>query len=159
MILKFVVNRTELRLGTYDLLQYFHELNQSKGLEEEYTIAMGTDTFMDLTAFKWKKSKEIIKMVGGRFVIKLRGTDDASLVSKSDILERIETTNNTFKNENKDEGGVSSVKLDVKFLSDVVTNVSSSKARETCDEDILASCLDPHVIEYIKEKRLYNFSS
>ena len=139
--------RNSIRVGTIDLLDYLISLNKAKGMEEEFTLAMGADTFMDLTTYKWKRSKDIIRIVGGRFIVKCRESD--TLISTADVLERIERVNNDFRNE------VPSLILDVHINDEAVSSTSSSAAREVSDESELSRYLDVKVIEYIKANELY----
>lgn len=144
--------RSTLRLGTYDLINYLNKQNEANNIEQhEYTLAMGADTFMDLTSFKWRKAKEVIQLVEGRFVVKLRLSDDS--YSESAILERIEEVNESIRKETP------SFQMDVQLLTSAVTGASSSAARETSDEKTLLTLLDEKVVEYIKRNKLYKFAS
>ncbi len=138
-----------MRLGTSDLLDYLLEVNETNVQEEEYTLAMGADTFMDLTSYKWRRPKDIIKMVGGRFVVKLR--DDGDSVTKTDILNRINEVNNDLENE------AISIKLNVRLISEAVSNINSTVARNTTDEKELSRHVDKDVIAYIRANKLYKF--
>ena len=120
-------------------------------MEEEYTFAMGADTFMDLTSYKWKRSKDVVSMIEGRFVVKLRESDN-SMITKASITERIKQVEKDFKKENI------SLKLDVHLNTEGVSSVSSSAARETRDEKVLSSLLNADVVEYIKTNELYKFA-
>ncbi len=142
--------KSRLRLGTFDLIHYLNEQSSLKGVDEEYTIAMGSDTFMDLTSFKWRNSKEVIQLVEGRFVVKPRINDDS--YSESDIWERINSVNDQIKSENP------SFQMNVQLLTNAISDTSSSAARESCDENFLATFLDEMVLEYIKNNRLYKFA-
>jgi len=144
--------KMKLRVGTFDLLDYLDEENRNKGVKEEFTLAMGADTFMDLTTLKkWKKPKEIILMVEGRFVVKLRLGENS--FSESQILERIKTVNRSFQEE------IPSFQMRVELITESSSDTSSTAARETRDEEQLARYLDKNVIDYIKTNNLYMFSS
>lgn len=143
--------KAELRLGTFDLINFLNKQNEIEGINEEYTLAMGADTFMDLTSFKWRNSKEVIQLVEGRFVVKLRLSDDS--YTESEILERIESVKKDIQN------GIPSFEMNVQLLTSAASATSSSAARESCDEKVLATLLDEKVIEYIKMNRLYKFDS
>ena len=143
--------KIKLRVGSSDLLDYLLELNKTKDVEEEYTFAMGADTFMDLTSYKWKRSKDVVSMIEGRFVVKLRESDN-SMITKASITERIKQVEKDFKKENI------SFKLDVHLNTEGVSSVSSSAARETRDEKVLSSLLNADVVEYIKTNELYKFA-
>lgn len=138
-----------MRLGTSDLLDYLLEINETNDEKEEYTLAMGADTFMDLTSYKWRRPRDIIKMVGGRFIVKLR--DDGDSVTKIDILNRINEVNNDLENE------AISIKLNVRLITESVSNITSTAARNTADEKELSRYVDKNVIAYIRANKLYKF--
>ena len=143
--------KIQLRLGTSDLLDYLLEKNKMNNIEEEFTLAMGVDTFMDLTSYKWRRPKDIIQMVEGRFIVKLRNTDDS--VDKREILERISRVNSDLENDKLH------TRMDVHLITEAVSSVSSTAARNTSDEEKLSMHLDQSIIDYIKVNKLYKFSS
>ena len=143
--------KAKLRLGTFDLLNFLNKKNEIEGINEEYTLAMGADTFMDLTSLKWRNAKGVIQLVEGRFVVKLRLSDDS--YTESDLLERIESIKKDIENDTP------SFEMNVQLLTSAASATSSSAARESRDEKVLATLLDEKVIEYIKMNRLYKFDS
>jgi nicotinic acid mononucleotide adenylyltransferase len=171
--------KINLRVGTADLLDMLLEQDHSL----EITLALGADTFMDLTRWKWKRSKDIIQMIEGRMIVFRRifhgdelekvnihhdtattatvtaTVSDAgnnSFISDDEILERIHVVSDILKETcPKVEDHIMMVKL--RCLS----SVSSSVIRRcNCEKDLslLREELDERVLEYIKKNKLYGFS-
>jgi nicotinic acid mononucleotide adenylyltransferase len=90
-------------------------------------------------------------MVEGRFIVKLRNTDDS--VDKREILERISRVNSDLENDKLH------TRMDVHLITEAVSSVSSTAARNTSDEEKLSMHLDQSIINYIKVNKLYKFSS
>ena len=75
--------KSNLRVGTADLLEMLITQEQQQignnGEEEdvqvqvhhatEFSFCLGADTFMDLTDWKWKRSKDVLKLLNGRLVV------------------------------------------------------------------------------------------
>ena len=83
--------KSNLRVGTADLLEMLITQqqqqqqqqqqggNNNNGEEEvqvrvhhastEFSFCLGADTFMDLTDWKWKRSKDVLKLLNGRLVV------------------------------------------------------------------------------------------
>lgn len=127
-----------IRVGTAELLEMLMENEPNTN----FTFALGADTFMDLTNWKWNRSRDVVKFLDGRFVVLYREG-----VAPEDVLkERIETVN-------RDEGGrARMLKLD--YLQDV----SSTMIRSTCDVQALECMVAPRVLDYIVENKLYGFA-
>ena len=74
-----------MRVGTAALL----DLLRIEEPDTEFTFAMGADTFIDLTDWKWKRSKDILKeQLNGRIVVFQRPSNEASSSSSSSVLEQ-----------------------------------------------------------------------
>mmetsp|Transcript_3668 Transcript_3668/g.5390 ORF Transcript_3668/g.5390 Transcript_3668/m.5390 type:complete len:251 (-) Transcript_3668:129-881(-) len=140
------LNETEkmsLRVGTADLLDMF--------LEEEpttdFTFCLGADTFMDLTKWKWRRSKDLLSLLEGRFLVIFRIGDNGECVVDEETLEqqvqKVHTENN---------GNARILRIPT------LTEVSSTLARSSSDETYLSSHVHPAVLEYIKENNMYGFS-
>lgn len=164
-------DKLKLRVGTADLLDMLLEEDDSL----EITLALGADTFMDLTRWKWKRSKDIIRLIEGRMIVFQRifhsgesvqtNVDESthsgnnSWITHEDLLERIEVISDEFKDAHpnlKDQ--IILVKLP--FLS----SVSSSKVRScTTEDDLLVFVeeeqLDRRVFEFITENKLYGMNN
>jgi nicotinic acid mononucleotide adenylyltransferase len=76
--------RSNLRVGTADLLEMLikQEQQQQEGnteeevLHAEFSFCLGADTFMDLTDWKWNRSKDVLKLLDGRLVVVNRKQHD-----------------------------------------------------------------------------------
>lgn len=139
--------KSNLRVGFVDLLQMLIEKNDSC----EFTLALGADTFIDLSRFKWKRSRDIIQMLGGRIVVFQRkgavGVDDIIL------KERIDHMSREFAESLPD------LKCSIRLVElSTLSDISSTAMRSTCDEGVLSSALDSNVLSYIKDKKLFAFS-
>lgn len=114
-------------------------------LEEEentdFTFCLGGDTFLDLTALKWKRSRDVLQLLEGRLVVFARKG------SNIDLKEHVRRVNETE--------GMNAVLLEIPTLTDV----SSSSVRSCKDEETLKQLLSSGVLEYIKENRLYSFAN
>jgi predicted GNAT family N-acyltransferase/nicotinic acid mononucleotide adenylyltransferase len=138
--------RQSLRVGTADLLDMLIEeegQKPSKSYESrvEFSFCLGADTFMDLTSWKWKRSKDVMRLLDGRLiVIHRKGTSN-----ETELQERVQHIN---ANEN---GQV--MFLYVPTLQDI----SSSMARQITNEDELRKIVPPKVVDYIVSNKLYGF--
>lgn len=127
-----------LRVGTADLL----EMLMKQEPETDFSFCLGSDTFMDLTAWKWRRSKDVLRLIDGRLVVLYRkGTKG------SDLHKRIQTVNEM-------EGKGNIILLEIPSLREV----SSTSVRSLADDDKLSDLVSPEVLTYIKEHRLYAFS-
>lgn len=141
-------NRTDeekknLRVGTADLLEM---LLEDEPEATEFSFCLGGDTFLDLTDWKWKRSKDVFELLDGRLVVVNRkeGREEAA---KEALKERVESVNATpLANGNI-------LLLDVPQLEDV----SSSKVRNSTDRDYAQKTLSPKVFEYMIAHKLYGF--
>lgn len=149
--------KSNLRVGTANLLDMLMEKEPST----EFTIAMGSDTFKDLIDLKWKRADDIIHLVNGRFVVFVRKFNDTQNLSESTneihVLQKY-----IQKLHNKLHGEVyrsTDTSLETVSLLQVasLTTVSSSYVRSLSKDNIgqLHSSLQPNVIDYILENRLY----
>ena len=124
-----------LRVGTADLLDMLLEREP----ETDFTFAMGADTFMDLTNWKWQRSRTVLTHLEGRIVVVLRE------VSPMDVTERIQHLN-------RHEGGQARL-----LLVPGRTDVSSTQIRNCHHVPTLETLLVPAVLHYMQEKKLYAF--
>lgn len=97
---------------------------------------------MDLTAWKWRRSKDVLNLLEGRLVVLHRKG-----MTNDDLHSRVDQVN-------KAEGRGNTVLMAVPSLLDV----SSSRVRSTTDEEILSTMLSLDVLEYIKRNKLYAFA-
>jgi len=154
-----------LRVGTADLLEMFMETENGEKDDDtprtktEFSFCLGADTFMDLTDWKWKRSKDVLRLLEGRLLVvnrkqetttggesnnNLRAIDKSSLES---LRKRIDDINATpLANGNI-------ALLDVPSLDDV----SSSKIRNAKDKSLVKHMLSPKVLDYVNANNLYGF--
>ena len=120
--------------------------------DSDFSLALGTDTFVDLTCCKWRRSEDILRLINGRvLVINRKIENDAKISSSTHITEsRIQKVNEKFA-DNK----VHAMNIYIPSLS----SVSSSLVRSSKDSKILAGCLIPSVLSYIEQKQLYAFAN
>ena len=149
--------KSSVRVGTADLLDML--------LDEEpnanFSFALGADTFMDLTTFKWRRSHDVLDLLGGRLVVIYRQTENAeSRYCEKDLQERIDTVNKERHRDVRghDEKGAASADGPAMLFKPDLQAISSSLARSTTDEAQLALLLEPKVLQYIKEKQFYAFA-
>ncbi|GBG27739.1 Hypothetical Protein FCC1311_039622 [Hondaea fermentalgiana] len=114
-------------VGTFDVLQHLRSLPENQDIE--LTLALGGDTCKDLLEGKWKKSNEILALT--KIVVFPRHGE--SLPQHDNF--------------------------DIHIYDQAPTKgTSSTKAREACETgnfDALAKIVEPSVLAYIREKRLY----
>ena len=154
-----------LRVGTADLLEMFMETENGEKDDDtprtktEFSFCLGADTFMDLTDWKWKRSKDVLRLLKGRLLVvnrkqetttrggsnnNLRAIDKSSLES---LRKRIDDINATpLANGNI-------ALLDIPGLGDV----SSSKIRNAKDKSLVKHMLSPKVLDYVNANNLYGF--
>ena len=149
--------KSSVRVGTADLLDML--------LDEEpnasFSFALGADTFMDLTTFKWRRSHDVLDLVGGRLMVIYRQTESAeSRYCEKDLQKRIDMVNKERRHEARGhgEGAAPSAGGPAMLLQPDLQAISSSLARSTTDEAQLELLLEPKVLQYIKEKGFYAFA-
>jgi len=147
-----------LRVGTADLLEMLleQENDASKGAGAagvEFSFCLGADTFLDLTDWKWKRSRDVLKLLEGRLVVVNRKQQEetpnsvTTTTTIDPLQERIESINaSPLANGNI-------LLLDVPSLG----NVSSSKIRNATNKDSVSHMLSPKVLDYVIANKLYGF--
>ena len=124
-----------LRVGTADLMEMLIEEEP----ESDFTFCLGADTFLDLTEWKWKRSRDVLRLLGGRILVLNRKGVEANLEER---VERV----------NESESG-NAVLLNVPSLKEV----SSSAVRSCAQIEKLQEMITSGVFDYIKTNRLYTF--
>ncbi|KAE9005779.1 hypothetical protein PR003_g2095 [Phytophthora rubi] len=117
------------RLGSIDLVLYLRD----KYRDTNFTMLLGGDTYADLLAGKWKRGDELMQLVK-LLVVDRQGVE--SPWRDQQEQERVKY-------------------LHVPELSDV----SSTKVRAAADRSELEKHLDPAVLDYIVEHKLYAFAT
>ena len=109
--------------------------------DSEFTFCMGADTFFDLTDWKWKRSKDVLRLLEGRIIVFQRPGGE----ELEDRVARI----------NLHEGG--RVRI-VHLNNSDAHDVSSTLVRSIHTRDQLTGLVAPAVEEYIVRNKLYGFS-
>ncbi len=163
--------KAALRVGTADLLEMlmeqeeknYHNNATTESPKTEFSFCLGADTFMDLTDWKWRRSQDVLKLLGGRLVVVNRKQQDGADVAtggngsigetkqhqhqKDRLKNRIDEINATPL------GDQNIVLLDVPSLG----NVSSSMIRNEQNKELVKHMLSPKVLEYVIANNLYGF--
>ena len=148
--------KSSVRVGTADLLDMLLDEEPNTNV----SFALGADTFMDLTTFKWRRSHDVLDLVGGRLMVIYRQTESAeSRYCEKDLQNRIDMVNKERCHDAKGhEEGAASPDGPAMLLKPDLRAISSSLARSTTDEAQLELLLEPKVLQYIKEKGFYAFA-
>jgi len=130
------VQKGNIRVGTAELLEMLDEEEP----DTEFSFCLGADTFVDLTSLKWRRSSDVLRLLGGRLVVfERKGADIESKVQISLINKRL---------------GINAKLIEI----DTLTDVSSSMVRSSNDEEMIQASLTPRVLAYMKEHSLFSFS-
>jgi nicotinic acid mononucleotide adenylyltransferase len=131
--------RQSLRVGTADLLDML--LKDEPNVD--FSFCLGADTFVDLTQWKWRRARDVFRLLEGRLVVLCR---QGSTTKTDDSLEQLVDRINQSES------------AQVELLNVPTLNeVSSSAVRNSNDEERLGEMLSKDVLDYIKENRLYAF--
>ncbi len=137
--------KAALRVGTADLLEMLMEREDAT----EFSFCLGADTFLDLTNWKWKRSRDVLKLLDGRLVVVNRKQQEANDANENQLQDRIDEINATPL------GNGNIFLLDVSTLEDV----SSSKVRNATNKNDVKDVLSPKVLDYVVANKLYGFGT
>lgn len=113
--------------------------------DSDFTFCLGSDTFFDLTEWKWTRAKDVLKLLQGRIVVlNRRGVQRHSPESLQERVDKVNQTENAQV-----------ILLGVPSLE----AISSSMVRSCQDEAQLEGLVAEGVSKYIKQHRLYGFST
>lgn len=116
----------------------------------DFTLALGTDTFLDLASGKWRRTNEVFQLVEHRMVVFRRFSENNDNGSEREELIRQCIAKWRLGNETHP-----SIRLvTIPSLKDV----SSSTVRSTSDETILSTMITEPILNYIKQNKLYAFA-
>lgn len=132
-------------MGTADLLNML----MTKEPNVDFTLALGTDTFIDLASGKWRRTEEVFQLVRHRMIV-FRRKSEADEGREKDELIQQSIAKWQLLNETQ-----SSIQL-VTIPS--LTGVSSSTVRSTRDDEILSGLVMQPILEYMKQNKLYAFA-
>ena len=156
--------RKALSVGTAALLDYLQQSQEPAATDEvsvgeggghqqtpvssvplvpEFTLCLGADTFLDLTAGKWKESSRVLELIEGRIVVLLRKVGEGGVGESDGSSPRL------LEDRIREVPG--SRLLHVEHLDDV----SSSRVRCCTDVDELRRMVRPEVLDYMRERKLY----
>jgi nicotinic acid mononucleotide adenylyltransferase len=127
-------------VGTADLLDMLIQEEE----DVDFSFAMGADTFMDLTSWKWRRSKDVLRLLGGRIVAFVR---KQSAPTAAQLEQRVQLIN-------EQEGAHARLVHNITSLQDVSsTNIRAMSKREELD-----GLVSPGVQDYIVSNKLYGFA-
>jgi hypothetical protein len=151
--------KSSVRVGTADLLT----MMTTDEPNVDFTLALGADTFIDLVNGKWRRSEDVLRLVGYRIVVFRR-----SMKEDDEDSEQLKQSDNDVqeciaKLGQRVQSTTSQLAIRVTQIPDATNlmrrvSVSSSAARCTTDEALLRQILSDDVLNFIKEKRMYAFS-
>jgi nicotinic acid mononucleotide adenylyltransferase len=154
----------------------------------DFTLALGSDTFIDLARGKWKRTEDVFKLVGHRIVVfRRKGTRkvvdgnggattsaeeanndyaaaatsaaaDISMVEKNTTYEDDELFQELIAKWQIINPTTHSTSIHVVCIPTSLTNVSSSAARQCTNLQDLKEMVSQSVLDYIVEHKLYAFS-
>lgn len=133
----------------------------------EFTLALGADTFIDLVNGKWRRSEDVLQLVGYRIVVFRRLSEEGSASSSSEeelkqqdavkeciakLQQRVDSTTTTTTT------AITVTQIPSTTKTEIGVSVSSSAARNTTDEKVLREILSADVLDYVRERKMYAFS-
>ncbi len=155
-----------IRIGTADLL----DMLTNNEPNVDFTLALGSDTFVDLASGKWKRTEDIFKLIEHRLVVFRRKrevlghdgnnneraarmtAEDAGLLYENEKLLQDLIAKWQIINPSTQSSSITHVCIPT------LTNVSSSAVRQSTDEVVLRDMVSQSVLDYIIEHKLYAFS-
>lgn len=170
------MQETTLHVGTFDLLN----LLTTEEPDAEFTFCMGADTFMDLTDWKWKRSKDVMRLLEGRIVVfsRRRGRQEQAIechgngVDEQDsqfmLEKRVSAMNNGIGG--APAANVRIMQLDTTAATTAITgaaaasatalcgNVSSTQIRSIRSREELKGLVTPQIEDFIVTNKLYGFA-
>jgi nicotinic acid mononucleotide adenylyltransferase len=187
--------KSNLRVGTADLLEMLITQQQQQqqqqgsninnGEEEvevqvhastEFSFCLGADTFMDLTDWKWKRSKDVLKLLNGRLVVVNRKQHNNQQQQQGNNNSNNNNNNQQEQDQEQEQKLMLLLRQRIDYINtslngqvillDVPTlgNVSSSMARSLLSSSNkngdttrknLKNTLPLTVVDYIRQHELY----
>eukprot|EP00584_Thalassiosira_punctigera_P009857 CAMPEP_0172532114 /NCGR_PEP_ID=MMETSP1067-20121228/5283_1 /TAXON_ID=265564 ORGANISM="Thalassiosira punctigera, Strain Tpunct2005C2" /NCGR_SAMPLE_ID=MMETSP1067 /ASSEMBLY_ACC=CAM_ASM_000444 /LENGTH=250 /DNA_ID=CAMNT_0013316585 /DNA_START=57 /DNA_END=809 /DNA_ORIENTATION=+ len=136
--------KQSLRIGTADLL----EMLANDEPEIDFTLALGSDTFIDLASGKWRRTEDVFKLVGYRMVVFGRIPEDGD--NKNGVSEALQESITKWQLVGPTQSSIRAIQIPT------LTNVSSSVVRRSTNEISLKGMLASDVLEYIQQRRMYS---
>ena len=134
------------RIGTADLLEWLMYDKFKNGVK--FTLTLGSDSYLDLSKFKWKRSLDILELTEGRILVISRKSSEENENKENDkiLASTVEEMNLEYN------ASIQIARLDC------LSNVSSTLVRNTSDLNVLKDYVAPSILEYIQQHRLYSFA-
>jgi nicotinic acid mononucleotide adenylyltransferase len=169
-----------LLVGSADLL----DMLTRDEPDVDFALALGADAYADLSAGRWRRSEDILRMVGSRVVVFRRkssssaaaagggggeGDDDDDDDDDDDEAEgpsregvarwsrRVDDGVGDANGNSADEAVRSPSSIMIVRIP-TLSGVSSSAARATADVEALRGMLSAEVLEYVMRNRMYAFA-
>jgi len=159
--------KSSLRIGTAELLEMVTHHEPTV----DFTLALGTDTFIDLASGKWRRTEDVFRLVNYRMVVFRRlleneeednGGSDNSMERKSKEKERkLRECIGKWQHQQHlmMDSTSQSASATIRIIQiPTLSNVSSSAVRRSTDVSILRGMLSGDVLEYIQQHQMYSFS-
>jgi nicotinic acid mononucleotide adenylyltransferase len=159
----------QVSVGTASLIAYLNKTNNNnkddKGEEEQveeiYSFVMGADTFLDLTAGKWKESARVLDLLQGRLVVLERLTTAVASTATGDDSNAADTDTADNKAAVALQKRVEAVPGARLLRVDNLNNISSSQVRECHNRPVAEiqeqNMVVPAVLEYMRQHGLYRY--
>jgi nicotinic acid mononucleotide adenylyltransferase len=151
--------RDQVSVGTAALIEYLNKRNSNnkedgdkdEEVEEVYSFVMGADTFLDLTAGKWKESARVLDLLQGRLVVLEREQLTANSTASTSTGDVNKADNVALKNAVDAVPGARLLRVDN------LNKISSSQVRacSSVAEIQEQNMVVPPVLEYMRQHRLY----
>ena len=141
-------HKSSIRVGTADILDKL----TAEEPNVDFTWALGADTFIDLASGKWRRTEDILQMVGYRMIVFRRKADEQENDTQSSSAEGlIKESVAKLQHNHECESSIQVVNVDA------LTSTSSSAVRRTSNESDLKVLLTRDVLDYVKQHALYSF--
>ena len=146
----------------------------------DFALALGADAYADLSAGRWRRSEDILRMVGSRVVVFRRkssssaaaagggggGGDDDDDAAEGPPREGVAARRSRRVDDGVGDADGNGADDAVRSPSSIMivrvptlSGVSSSAARATADVEALRGMLSAEVLEYVMRNRMYAFAA
>jgi nicotinic acid mononucleotide adenylyltransferase len=142
--------RATVSVGTAALLEYLAEIDQIRGQQCEYTFCLGSDTFLDLTAGKWKESDRVLELLQGRFIVLHRTEEETQTSDTNTVRKQVEQ-----RVANVPGAQLLTISALGAVSSSMVREAIAAGGKSSATLDGNESLVHPAVLSYIRDKGLY----
>jgi nicotinic acid mononucleotide adenylyltransferase len=165
-----------LLVGSADLL----DMLTRDEPDVDFALALGADAYADLSAGRWRRSEDILRMVGSRVVVFRRKSsssaaaagggggegddddDEAEGPPREGVAARRSWRVDDGVGDANGKGADDAVRSPSSIMIvrvPTLSGVSSSAARATADVEALRGMLSAEVLEYVMRNRMYAFAA